>query len=129
MRLTAQWFLMTSPTPESLELRELADRAYELASRVEMEHQGNGFFQREYEIGEISCVISGYYDHTERRFVEEDLTIDAGCMVADEVIEVVIQFPGYTGEEPVNVKANGAAIPEILKILRQHMVLDDLSEV
>jgi hypothetical protein len=111
------------------EARELYHRAHALASRVEIQHDGNGLFRREYTIGDVSFAIDGHHDYETGKIVETYLFVDTGSLVSDEVIEVVFAEEGYTGEEPIDIKANGVAIPQILKLVRQHMVLDDLSDV
>lgn len=118
---------MTSPTPE--DLRELYHRAYELAKRASIRHEGNGFYQHEYEIGDVSYVVCGHFEYQTGKPIETDLFIDTGELVTDEVIEVIFGEHGYTGEEEIIIKENADAVLVALKLARQHMVLDDLSDV
>lgn len=109
--------------------RELCRRAYELAKRVELRHEGNGFYQHEYEIGEVSFVVCGHFDYETGKPIETELFVDTGTYTSDEVLMVEFEEQCYTGTEFINIKTNGAAIPEILELARKHMVLDDLADV
>ena len=110
------------------EARELARRAYALASLVEWRCEGNGVFHREYTIGEVSLTIEGW--SVDSNIKATGLFIDTGVYVADEVIDLDFEVDNvFTGNEPINILANGAAIPRILELVRQRMVLEDLADV
>lgn len=98
---------------------ELVRRAKTLVRRVERNCQGNGCFNREYEIGKITLGIDGFWDKLE----EVGLFIELG--------EVEILSVDYIegGDDLIQIMIDESVVERVLDVVRKHMVLEDMADV
>jgi len=110
-------------------LEELARRALFLAKSVKPECSGNGSYDREYKIGEISLGIGGWWGDGSKDLTgktdwnkeyDTDYYVDYGDL---ELLEGVMNGP------PVQRTSDNDLILKVLGKVREHMVLDDLADV
>jgi hypothetical protein len=103
-------------------VEELVRRAKLLAGQVKEEHLGNGYFHREYAIGDISLVIEGHYEGN--KCAENGVFVELG-----DVELLCVNYPYGNDGELIRVKVDESVIRRVLDEVRAHMVLDDLADV
>jgi hypothetical protein len=106
---------MTSPISETAE--ELVRRARLLASRVEPKCSGNGTYDREYKIGEVTLAIDGWWGADSKDWNKE---YDTGLCV--ELGEVEILDARF-GDGQIQVQVDPSVVERVLEVVRQHMII------
>ena len=96
-------------------VEELARRALTLAKDVKPECQGNGCYNREYEIGKISLVIEGWWGASPEDWNKEH---DTGYFVDHGEVELL---GGNFSDPPIQLSSDNDLILKVLKEVREHM--------
>lgn len=101
-------------------LEELVRYTLQLAAGIPPECQGNGYYHREYKIGEISLVIDGWWDP------QTNGEKDTGYFVEFGLTDVL---DGEMGEPPVQRTSDDNLVLNVLEDVRRHLILERLADV
>lgn len=102
--------------------QELIRRTKQICSELAVEHQGNGYYHREYEIGEISLCIDGQFKGNE--------PIDQGIFIELGEVEILsVDFNKDGTNDLVRINVDLSVVERVLEVVRKHMVLEDLADV
>lgn len=113
---------MTSPKCET-PLEELARYAQRLAMTMKTVSGGNGTYDREYVIGEITLAISGWWGADSDDWNKEYDTHYWVELGNTEILD------GDMGKPPTQRTADDALVMQVLEEVRRHVVLDRLADV
>lgn len=96
-------------------LEELARYAQQLAATVKPESAGNGSYDREYKIGEISLVISGWWGADKHDWNKE---YDTWYWVELGMTEIL---DGDLGKPPIQRTKDNDLVLRVLEEVRSHI--------
>jgi len=102
-------------------LEELIRRARTLVTdRGKFENQGNGFWDRTYQVGGLELTIDGVWVGNEQ--------VRQGLLIDDPFV-CLLEVEDMDGRHEIHVFVNDVIVNRVLDKVRRHMILDDLADV